>query len=46
MTSYMVRTLDHAGYYETRLMLAVAAIAVAGYFAAKKKDRSFGLMFQ
>ncbi len=44
-TSYMVRTFDHAGYYETRLVLALAAIAFSVYFALRKQDRSFGLMF-
>jgi len=41
---YMTRTFDHAGYYETRLVLAIVAIAVATWFLKKRSDRSYWIM--
>jgi hypothetical protein len=41
---YMTRIFDHAGYYETRLLLAVVAIAVATWFLRTKNDRNFWIM--
>ena len=41
----MIRTFDHAGYYETRLILAAISLVVACYFAYYKPDRRFLLMF-
>lgn len=41
----MIRTFDHAGYYETRLILMAISLAVACYFAYYKRDRRFLLMF-
>jgi hypothetical protein len=40
----MARTFDHAGYYETRLVLAIIAIAVATWFLKKRDDRRFWVM--
>ena len=41
---YMTRTFDHAGYYETRLVLAIVAIAVASWFLRTRHDRSYWIM--
>jgi hypothetical protein len=41
---YMTRTFDHAGYYETRLLLAILAIAVATWFWRKENDRNYWIM--
>ena len=45
MDFWMIRTFDHAGYYETRLILMAISLAVACYFAYYKRDRRFLLMF-
>jgi hypothetical protein len=44
MDFWMIRTFDHAGYYETRLILMAISLAVACYFAYYKRDRRFLLM--
>ncbi len=44
MNYYMTRTFDHAGYYETRLLLALVAIAVATWFWRTKNDRNYWIM--
>jgi hypothetical protein len=41
---YMARTFDHAGYYETRLLLALVAIAVATWFLRTANDRNYWIM--
>lgn len=41
----MIRTFDHAGYYETRLILMAISLAVACYYAYYKPDRRFLFMF-
>ncbi len=41
MFFWMIRTFDHAGYYETRLILMAVSLVVAGYFAYYKSDRRF-----
>jgi hypothetical protein len=52
MRFYMVRTFDHAGYYETRLVLAILALVVAAYFLIERRDSRFlvimlsGVIFQ
>jgi len=49
---YMVRTFDHGGYYETRLLLALIAIGVALYTLIARRDSRFvvillsGVLFQ
>src|SRR5262249_57636300 len=45
MDFWMIRTFDHAGYYETRLILMAISLVVACYFAYYKPDRRFLLMF-
>jgi hypothetical protein len=45
MDFWMIRTFDHAGYYETRLILMAISLAVACYFAYYRLDRRFLLMF-
>ncbi len=42
---YMTRSFDHAGYYETRLILTLCGLAAALWFLLKRKDRSFLIMF-
>ena len=41
---YMARTFDHAGYYETRLLLAIVAIGVATWFWRNRNDRNYWIM--
>jgi len=41
----MIRTFDHAGFYETRLILMAISLVVACYFAYYRPDRRFLLMF-
>jgi hypothetical protein len=45
MRFFMLRSFDHAAYYETRLVLMLAAIGVAAYFAARQKDYRYAVMF-
>lgn len=45
MTNCMVRSFDHAGYYETRLVLTLAALAVAVWHAVARRDRSLLVAF-
>lgn len=45
MFFWMIRTFDHEGYYETRLILMAVSLAVACYFAYYRVDRRFLLMF-
>ncbi len=42
---YMVRSIDHAGYYETRIILIVVGLAVAGYAIARWGDYRYLVMF-
>ena len=42
---YMLRTFDHAGYYETRSLLALLALAIALYFWTKRRDTRYLVMF-
>ena len=44
MFFWMIRTFDHAGYYETRLILVAVCLLVACYFAYYRLDRRFLLM--
>ena len=45
MFFWMIRTFDHAGYYETRLILMAITLFVACYFSYYRLDRRFLLMF-
>lgn len=38
---YMLRSFDHAGYYETRLILTAIAVAVALFFQIKRGDNRY-----
>jgi len=44
MNYFMVRSFDHAGYYETRLILMVVGLLVAGWRAARG-DRRYLVVF-
>jgi hypothetical protein len=44
MNYFMVRSIDHAGYYETRLLLMVVGILVAGWRAVQG-DRRYLVLF-
>lgn len=41
----MLRSFDHAGYYETRLILMLVVLGVAGCFAVRKRDFRYLVMF-
>jgi hypothetical protein len=45
MDFWMIRTFDHAGYYETRLILLAINLLIACYFVYYQRDRRFLLMF-
>jgi hypothetical protein len=45
MDYFVLRTFDHAAYYETRVILMVISLAIVGYFLYYKRDRRFLLMF-
>jgi len=45
MSIVMIRNFDHAGYYETRLLLMIVAFAVALFFLIKRNDRNYLVMF-
>jgi hypothetical protein len=45
MDFLMLRTIDQAAYYETRLILMALSLAIAGYFLYYKRDRRYLLMF-
>jgi hypothetical protein len=40
-TYYMIRSFDHAGYYETRLLMMLMAFAVAFYFQVRYRDSRY-----
>jgi hypothetical protein len=42
---FMLRSFDHAGYYETRSLLAVLALSIAIYFWTKRRDARYLIMF-
>ena len=52
MQYYMLRSFDHAGYYETRLIMMLAAFGVAWYALRRKGDSRYfvvlasGVFFQ
>src|SRR5579863_4128577 len=52
MNYYMVRTFDHSGYYETRLIMMVVAFGIAIYALRRKGDSRYlvvlasGVFFQ
>ena len=45
MDYLMLRTFDHSGYYETRLILMVISITVAIYMLYNRKDRRYLLIY-
>lgn len=45
MDYYIVRSFDHAGYYETRLMLLLTGLALAAYAAVRKRDYRYAIAF-
>lgn len=45
MDYLMLRSFDHAGYYETRLILMIVGITVAFWFVARKRDYRYLVMF-
>lgn len=45
MNYFMLRSFDHAGYYETRLILMAAGLAVAVWFAARRRDFRYTVVF-
>jgi hypothetical protein len=45
MSPYMTRSFDHSGYYETRLLLALAGLAAAIYWWRRDRDSRFLVMF-
>jgi len=45
MNYYMTRAFDHAGYYETRLVLMALCLAVAVHFLSRRGDSRYLLMF-
>ncbi|MBW2365477.1 MAG: hypothetical protein JRF25_10535 [Deltaproteobacteria bacterium] len=45
MNIAMIRIFDNVGYYETRFILMIFALAAALFFLAKKKDRNYLVMF-
>jgi len=45
MDFFLVRSFDHAGYYETRLILMVIGLSVALYYARRKQDHRYLIMF-
>lgn len=45
MEYFMLRSFDHAGYYETRLILMTAGLAVGLYFGARRNDYRYLIIF-
>ncbi|MGH9841736.1 MAG: hypothetical protein ACREEM_23530 [Blastocatellia bacterium] len=45
MDFFLVRSFDHAGYYETRLILMVIGFGVALYYARRRRDQRYLVMF-
>ena len=45
MNYFMLRSFDHAGYYETRLILMVIGLVVACWFALRRRDYRYAVMF-
>ena len=49
---YMVRSFDHAGYYETRLIMMLVAFGIAFYALRRNRDSRYlvvlisGVLFQ
>jgi len=41
----MVRSFDEAGYYETRIILMILALAISLFFAFKKEDNNYIVIF-
>ena len=41
----MVRSFDEAGYFETRVILMIIALTVSLFFALKKEDNNYIIMF-
>ncbi len=45
MEFVMLRSFDHAGYYETRLILVFATLVLSLWFAERKRDPRYLIMF-
>ncbi len=45
MDFFLVRSFDHAGYYETRAILMVIGLGIAIYYARRKGDQRYLIMF-
>ena len=41
----MVRSFDEAGYFETRVILMILALAISLFFAFKKEDNNYIVIF-
>ncbi|MCI0749265.1 MAG: hypothetical protein L0Y32_01805 [Nevskiales bacterium] len=45
MNFFLVRSFDHAGYYEMRLVLTVIVLGVAIYYASRRRDQRYLIAF-
>ncbi|MBM4232564.1 MAG: hypothetical protein FJ160_00115 [Gammaproteobacteria bacterium] len=45
MDYFIVRSFDHVGYYETRLVLLLIGLALVTYAAVRKRDYRYALAF-
>ncbi|MCG3163023.1 MAG: hypothetical protein JMDDDDMK_04400 [Acidobacteria bacterium] len=45
MDYFIVRSFDHAGYYETRLLLLFVGLAVVAYFSLRQRDHRYLVIF-
>lgn len=45
MDYFIVRSFDHAGYYETRLLLLLIGLALVTYAAVRKRDYRYAIAF-
>ena len=41
----MVRSFDEAGYHETRIVLMILALTISLFFALKKDDKNYIVIF-
>ena len=45
MNYYVLRSFDHAGYYETRLLLLLVTLGVVIWFARRRRDHRYLIAF-
>lgn len=45
MDYFIVRSFDHAGYYETRFLLLLIGLTVVAYFSLRKRDHRYLVAF-